>query len=108
MSKARTKGASVVLVALLCIIKRGKHVLFFGFLWLHCCRREVVIFTKHDYFCFRAVENPKEVIVLLHGLGDHSGRYSHVVNHFVPLGFRLEIIIIQWLLPCCVNVIFAN
>jgi alpha-beta hydrolase superfamily lysophospholipase len=31
----------------------------------------------------------KAVILLLHGLGDHSGRYMNVVNHFVPLGYAI-------------------
>ncbi len=31
----------------------------------------------------------KAIIVLVHGLGEHSGRYPHVVNHLVPLGFAI-------------------
>ncbi len=31
----------------------------------------------------------KAVIVLVHGLGEHSGRYPHVVNHLVPQGFGI-------------------
>jgi acylglycerol lipase len=30
---------------------------------------------------------PKAVLPIVHGLGDHSGRYLNVVNHFVPLGY---------------------
>jgi acylglycerol lipase len=30
---------------------------------------------------------PKAVLPIVHGLGDHSGRYMNVVNHFVPLGY---------------------
>ena len=29
----------------------------------------------------------KAVLLIVHGLGEHSGRYSNVVNHFVPLGY---------------------
>ena len=29
----------------------------------------------------------KAVLPIVHGLGDHSGRYMNVVNHFVPLGY---------------------
>ena len=29
----------------------------------------------------------KGVLPIVHGLGDHSGRYMNVVNHFVPLGY---------------------
>jgi alpha-beta hydrolase superfamily lysophospholipase len=28
----------------------------------------------------------KAVLLVVHGLGDHSGRYMNIVNHFVPLG----------------------
>jgi acylglycerol lipase len=30
---------------------------------------------------------PKAVLPIVHGLGDHSGRYMNLVNHFVPLGY---------------------
>lgn len=30
---------------------------------------------------------PEAVILLVHGLGEHSGRYMNVVNHLVPQGF---------------------
>jgi alpha-beta hydrolase superfamily lysophospholipase len=30
---------------------------------------------------------PKAVLPIVHGLGDHSGRYMNVVNHFVPHGY---------------------
>lgn len=30
---------------------------------------------------------PKAVILLVHGLGEHSGRYMNVVNYLVPQGF---------------------
>jgi acylglycerol lipase len=29
----------------------------------------------------------KAVLPIIHGLGEHSGRYMNVVNHFVPLGY---------------------
>ncbi len=29
----------------------------------------------------------KAVLLVVHGLGEHGGRYMNVVNHFVPLGF---------------------
>lgn len=35
------------------------------------------------------VEKPRAVIVILHSLGDHSGRYQHVVDHLVPFGFSI-------------------
>ena len=31
----------------------------------------------------------KAVLLVLHGLGEHSGRYMNVVNHFVPLGYAV-------------------
>lgn len=33
--------------------------------------------------------DPKAVLLIVHGLGEHSGRYTNVVNHFVPLGFAV-------------------
>ena len=34
-------------------------------------------------------ENIKAVLLVVHGLGEHSGRYMNVVNHFVPLGYAV-------------------
>jgi alpha-beta hydrolase superfamily lysophospholipase len=31
--------------------------------------------------------DPKAVLLVVHGLGEHSGRYGNVVNHFVPRGY---------------------
>jgi alpha-beta hydrolase superfamily lysophospholipase len=31
----------------------------------------------------------KAVLLIVHGLGEHSGRYMNVVNHFVPLGYAV-------------------
>ncbi len=31
----------------------------------------------------------KAVLLIVHGLGEHSGRYMNVVNHFVPLGYAI-------------------
>lgn len=31
----------------------------------------------------------RAVIALVHGIGEHSGRYMNVVNHFVPLGYTI-------------------
>ena len=31
----------------------------------------------------------RAVLILVHGLGEHCGRYMNVVNHFVPLGYAL-------------------
>jgi len=33
--------------------------------------------------------NVKAVLLLVHGLGEHSGRYMNLVNHFVPLGYAI-------------------
>jgi acylglycerol lipase len=32
---------------------------------------------------------PKAVLLIVHGLGEHCGRYSNVVSHLVPLGYAL-------------------
>ncbi len=31
----------------------------------------------------------KAVLFLVHGLGEHSGRYSNLLNHFLPLGYAV-------------------
>jgi alpha-beta hydrolase superfamily lysophospholipase len=31
----------------------------------------------------------KAVLFIVHGLGEHSGRYMNVVNHFIPLGYAV-------------------
>lgn len=31
----------------------------------------------------------KAAIIIVHGLGEHSGRYDNLVNHLVPLGYAL-------------------
>ena len=33
--------------------------------------------------------DPKAVILFVHGLAEHSGRYMNLVNHFVPLGYAV-------------------
>ena len=33
--------------------------------------------------------NVKAVLLIVHGVGEYSGRYSNVVNHFVPLGYAV-------------------
>jgi alpha-beta hydrolase superfamily lysophospholipase len=32
---------------------------------------------------------PKAVLLIVHGLAEHSGRYGNVVNHFVPMGYAV-------------------
>jgi len=32
---------------------------------------------------------PRAVLLVVHGLAEHSGRYTNVVNHFVPLGYAV-------------------
>jgi len=31
----------------------------------------------------------KAVLIIVHGLAEHSGRYTNVVNHFVALGYAV-------------------
>lgn len=39
------------------------------------------------YQCWLPVDAPKAILLVVHGLAEHSGRYSNLVNHFVPRGF---------------------
>jgi alpha-beta hydrolase superfamily lysophospholipase len=32
---------------------------------------------------------PKAVLLIVHGLAEHSGRYMNIVNHFVPMGYAV-------------------
>lgn len=34
-------------------------------------------------------DDPRAVLLIVHGLGEHSGRYMNVVEHFVPLGYAV-------------------
>jgi len=34
-------------------------------------------------------QNPKAVLLILHGLAEHSGRYKNVVDYFIPLGYAV-------------------
>lgn len=38
---------------------------------------------------WRPEGNVKAVLLVVHGLGEHCGRYMNVVNHFVPLGYAV-------------------
>lgn len=39
------------------------------------------------YQCWLPEIPPKAVLLIAHGLAEHSGRYMNVVDHFVPLGY---------------------
>ncbi|MBL7226248.1 MAG: alpha/beta hydrolase [Desulfobacteraceae bacterium] len=41
------------------------------------------------YQCWLPENEPKAVLLIVHGLAEHSGRYMNVVNHFVPLGYAI-------------------
>ena len=32
---------------------------------------------------------PRAILLISHGLAEHSGRYMNVVNHFVPHGYAV-------------------
>lgn len=41
------------------------------------------------YQCWLPEMEPKALLLIVHGLAEHSGRYMNVVNHFVPLGYAV-------------------
>ncbi len=41
------------------------------------------------YQCWLPEEEPKAVLLVVHGLAEHSGRYMNVVNRFVALGYAI-------------------
>jgi acylglycerol lipase len=44
---------------------------------------------NHYYQAWLPEADIKAVIIIVHGLGEHSGRYMNLVNHFVPLGYAI-------------------
>jgi alpha-beta hydrolase superfamily lysophospholipase len=45
--------------------------------------------TKIYYQCWLPEETPKAIILLVHGLVEHSGRYMNMVNFFVPKSYAV-------------------
>jgi alpha-beta hydrolase superfamily lysophospholipase len=55
---------------------------------------EHLTFTGHGglelyYQCWRPEGTPKAVLPIVHGYGEHSGRYGNVVDWFVPRGYSV-------------------
>ncbi len=49
------------------------------------------MYTRSQYYyqCWLPEGEPKAVILIVHGLAEHCGRYTNVFNHFVPLGYAV-------------------
>ena len=45
--------------------------------------------TRIYYQYWLPEDEPKAILLLVHGLAEHSGRYMNIVNHFVPQGFAV-------------------
>ena len=45
--------------------------------------------TDIYYQCWLPEGEPKAILLIVHGLAEHSGRYMNVVNHFVPSGYAI-------------------
>ena len=41
------------------------------------------------YQCWLPETEPKAVLLVVHGLAEHGGRYMNLVNHFIPLGYAV-------------------
>jgi len=41
------------------------------------------------YQCWRPEAEATATLAILHGLGEHSGRYANVVNHLIPRGYAV-------------------
>ncbi len=41
------------------------------------------------YQCWLPAGEPKAVLLVVHGLAEHSGRYMNLVNHFVTQGYAV-------------------
>lgn len=51
-------------------------------------------FTGHKnlnlyYQCWLPAREPKAILLVVHGLAEHSGRYANLVNYFVPKGYAI-------------------
>jgi acylglycerol lipase len=44
---------------------------------------------KLYYQCWLPDKKPKAVILVAHGLAEHSGRYKNLVDYFVPKGYAV-------------------
>lgn len=43
--------------------------------------------TRVYYQCWLPENDAKAILLIAHGLAEHSGRYMNIVDHFVPLGY---------------------
>ena len=41
------------------------------------------------YQCWLPAANPKAILLVVHGWAEHSGRYTNLVNYFVPKGYAV-------------------
>ncbi|GAH22492.1 unnamed protein product, partial [marine sediment metagenome] len=41
------------------------------------------------YQCWLPSNEPRAILLVAHGLAEHSGRYINIVNHFVPKGYAV-------------------
>jgi len=48
-----------------------------------------VRYAKIYYQVWLPEGKPRAILLIIHGLGEHCGRYMNVVNHFVPKGFAV-------------------
>ena len=45
--------------------------------------------TDICYQCWLPEGEPRAVLLIVHGLAEHCGRYTNVIEHFVPLGYAV-------------------
>jgi acylglycerol lipase len=41
------------------------------------------------YQCWLPADEPRAILLVVHGLAEHSGRYSNLLNYFVPRGYAI-------------------
>ena len=41
------------------------------------------------YQCWLPEADPRAILLVVHGLAEHSGRYTNLINHFVPKGYAI-------------------
>lgn len=41
------------------------------------------------YQCWRPTEKPRALLLVVHGLAEHSGRYANIAHHFVAKDYAI-------------------
>ena len=73
---------------------KGPHHARFPKIWARSMEHTEGIFRGHKnlnlyYQRWLPARNPRAILLIVHGLAEHSGRYTNLVNYFVPRGYAV-------------------